>query len=105
MIVTGTAKDGTIYTFNVYIEKPAIIDHYALGYTDKGKGKYEINMKVGQEAELYFDIDRYIIVKASKGEIAYASEDGRIHAMKPGSSKLTAKINGKSVTVKVNVTE
>lgn len=105
VIVKGTAKDGTIYTFNVYIEKPAIIDHSALGYTDKGKGKYEINMKVGQEAELYFDIDRYIIVKASKGEIAYASEDGIIHAMKPGSSKLTAKINGKSVTVKVNVTE
>ena len=103
--VTGTSKDGKMYLFYVNIEKPAIIDHSALGYTDKGKGKYEINMKVGQEAELYFDIDRYIIVKASKGEIAYASEDGRIHAMKPGSSKLTAKINGKSVTVKVNVTE
>ncbi len=103
--VTGTSKDGKMYLFNVYIERPAIIDPSTFGYTEKGKGKYEINMKVGQEAQLYFETDRYIIVKASKPETAYASEDGLICAMKPGSSKLTAKINGKSVTIKVNVTE
>ena len=100
----GKDKDGKVYYLYTYVEDPAIT---ATGITPAGKNKYTVDLKKGESAQIVFNkITQWpVIFKSSKGEIAYADENGKIHAQNVGKSKLTVKINGKTITIKVNVTE
>lgn len=101
----GKDKDGkVIYNLYTYVEDPAIT---ATGITPAGKNKYTVDLKKGESAQIVFNkiFQGPVIFKSSKGEIAYADENGKIHAQNVGKSKLTVKINGKTVTIKVTVSD
>ena len=46
-----------------------------------------------------------VVFKSSKPESAFVDENGHVIARKKGKSKFTARINGKTVTIHVIVTE
>ena len=48
-------------------------------------------------------VEQDVIFKSSKCSVAYIDDDGFIHARSKGSAKITAKINGKTVTITVKV--
>ncbi|MCR5120531.1 MAG: BspA family leucine-rich repeat surface protein [Lachnospiraceae bacterium] len=96
---TVTSSDGK-YKVTVYVEDPTIVSE---GFTLK-KGKYNITMKGGDIKQIKFKkLYRNVSFKSSKAENAFVDEDGYIRARKNGKAKLTAKINGKPVTINVTV--
>nr|MCR4585969.1 BspA family leucine-rich repeat surface protein [Lachnospiraceae bacterium] len=96
---TVTSSDGK-YKVTVYVEDPTIVSE---GFTLK-KGKYYTEMKGGDIALVKFaKIYRNVRFKSSKAENAFVDEDGYIRARKNGKAKLTAKVNGKTVTINVTV--
>ncbi|MBR6258130.1 MAG: Ig-like domain-containing protein, partial [Lachnospiraceae bacterium] len=107
-IVTLVAKDAmTSYIMTVKVDDPAIIllheeDKYDLA---KNKGnKYTLTIAAGQKITLsYADVDQPVIYKSSKPEIAFIDENGNIEARGKGKAKFTAKVNGKAITISVNV--
>ena len=63
-------------------------------------------MKTGDTVELLpAKLYQPLVFKSNKSEIAYADEDGVLTARSAGTAKLTAKVNGKTITVTVKVTE
>ena len=66
-------------------------------------------MTAGMTTSLKFTRDKGyavyqpVVFKSSKPATAYVDECGVIHAIGSGKTKLTAKINGKSVTITVQV--
>ena len=48
-------------------------------------------------------VDQPVIYKSSKPEIAFIDENGNIEARGKGKAKFTAKVNGKAITISVNV--
>ena len=96
---TVTSSDGK-YKVRVYVEDPTIVSE---GFTLR-KGKYNITMKGGDIKRIKFKkLYRNVRFKSSKAENAFIDEDGYIRARKKGKAKLTAKINGKIVTINVTV--
>ena len=95
-------KSGNEYMVYVFVEDPKIT---TAGFEpNKSNTKYSVKLKKGEMlnigfAQLYQDV----IFKSSKGEIAFADEYGNIRAQKAGKSKLTAKINKKTITINVTV--
>ena len=57
----------------------------------------------GSTAIEFTSIEQPVIFKSSKGEVAYADAGGTIHANRPGKAKLTAKINGETISITVTV--
>ena len=64
-------------------------------------------MKAGETKAIeYVSFDRNVAYKSSNPEKVYVDSDGVIHARKAGKNiKLCAKINGKTVTIMVTVSE
>ncbi len=61
-------------------------------------------MKAGDSIKLeYSKLNQYPEYKSNKAEVAYIEPDGTLKALRAGKAKLTTKINGKSVTITVNV--
>ena len=89
------------------------IDFYAEDITVTGEGvaagkpnKYTVNLAKGGSTDLEFAfVDQAVVFKSSKPDVAFVDENGHVVARSKGTSKLTAKINGKSVTVTVNVSD
>ena len=97
--VTGKDKDGKIYKVYVNVEDITIT---SIGATKTNK--YSVTLKAGETKKIEFaGLIQPVIFKSSKGEVAFADEYGIIRAQKAGKSKLTAKINKKSVTINVIV--
>ncbi|MBR5421390.1 MAG: Ig-like domain-containing protein [Lachnospiraceae bacterium] len=72
--------------------------------TAKGKNKYTLEMNVDDVLPLNFAyVQQDLLFKSSKPDIAFANENGVIEARAAGKSKITTKINGKTVTVTVIV--
>ena len=69
-----------------------------------GKNKYTLELTVGEVLPLNFTyVQQDLTFKSSKPEIAFANEYGVIEARAAGKGKITTSINGKTVTVTVNV--
>ncbi len=89
------------YKIIVYVEIPTLT-------TSKVSGsfpKYSLNMKVGDTVELQEkQMYQNVLYRSNKNDIAFVDEEGVITARKAGKATITAKVNGKKVTITVNVT-
>ncbi len=99
-VVDATGADGNTYKLNLVIEDPTITNLTA-GKTNK----YSVELTAGKshEAIKFKAFDREAVFKSSKPKIAYVNEKGEIIALAKGKTNLTTKINGKTITIKVNV--
>lgn len=100
-VVNVKDKEGKDYKINLIIEDPTITSLTA-GKTNK----YTTELQAGKTKAISFKAyDREAIFKSNKPKVAYVNEKGEIVALSKGKAKLTTKINGKTVTVTVKVTE
>ncbi|MBP5609487.1 MAG: Ig-like domain-containing protein [Lachnospiraceae bacterium] len=102
----STVYDGKTYIIHVTVEDPVFITEGIRG----SKNKYSVSMKVADVKQLDlkapgFDKPdtRQLAFKSSKPSVAFIDEQGRLIAIGKGKTKLTAKINGKNVTLSVTV--
>ena len=87
------------YVLNVHVEDPAIAGS-AKPY------KMTLNMKAGEVSEgpvTLPNVVQDVVFKSNKCSVAYIYDSGLIHARSKGTAKITAKINGKTVTITVKV--
>ncbi len=104
-----TEGSGFTFRFKIYAEKPYLQNDGELKTISTNS--YSLSLAAGEEyciviaedtgARLY----QPAVFKSSNALTAYADENGTIHALKPGTAKLVAKINGRTVRIKVKVTE
>lgn len=101
--VTCKNTDGRIYKIIVTVEDPAIKTGKITA--EKGKNKYKIELnKAGDKEKITFNnVVQPVTFRSSAGAKAYVSRDGYIVANGKGKAKLTAKINGVTVSIKVKV--
>ena len=94
--------DGNTYTVYVFVEDPSIKTEELL---KTGKNRYKVELKPGKTVPvMYAYIDQDVVFKSSKGEIAYWDADNQsIVSNRPGKAKLSAKVNGKTITINVFV--
>ncbi len=99
--LTAVMKDGSIYTVALTVEDITLKNCQPA----KGKNKYNMTLKAGESVALAFvSVEQEYVFKSSKPDVAYVDEDGWVVAKAAGKTKLTTKINGKTVTVNVVVT-
>ena len=100
--IVGADKDFNEYFMDVCVEDIAIVNpEISAG---KSANKYNVTMTVGQATKIQFKaVGQKVMFKSNKGEVAYVNEAGEICAQTAGVAKLTGKINGKTVTIKVTV--
>ncbi len=75
---------------------------------DKGKNKYKLEMDLNTElktAQITTDasLHQALIFKSSKPQTVFVDESGKITARAAGKAKLTAKVDGKTITISVVV--
>ncbi len=104
-----TENNGKKYIVHVYAEDPVLS---GTGITSTGKNKYSLNIKLGEKLGFNFaKMEQTVIFASGKGDIAFADINtgalegfyGYIQANHKGKAKLTAKVNGKKLTISVNV--
>lgn len=96
-----TEKNGKTYEALVYVEDPTITSDKILL---AGNNRYSILMKEGDKVKLkYKNVEQRVLFKSSKTAVAYDNGMGVIKAKKAGKTTLKAKINGKTVTIKIEV--
>ena len=97
---------GFTYLTRVYVENPDLSEMSGIV---KEKNKYSLVMSAGDSMPVkYTHNDMYAIYqpltyKSNKPAVAYVDENGVIHGVSAGKAKLTAKINGKTLTISVEV--
>ena len=98
-LLTATSGNFT-YKLMVYVEDPSISDS-----SFSGKNyKYSINMSAGEAKEIKFEnINRNVIFTGNRNDVAFADRDLVIHARSKGTAVLNATVNGKKITINVNV--
>ena len=98
--VLTTTVEGFNYELRVFVEDPVITTG---GIVRKGN-KYTLGMKADTTAQLAFaKLCQQTVFKSSDCSVAYADEDGVIHARAKGKAKLVGRINGKAITIVVKV--
>ncbi len=92
------------YTVTVIVED---LGMSGTGLKPGKTNKYTIDeLKIGDTAKLSFaGVEQDTVFKSSKPDVAFIDENGHIVARSKGTSKLTTKINGKTITITVKVTE
>ena len=99
--VLRTEYEGKEYRIHVFVEDQTITKK---DIQSAGKNKYKLSLASGGSTVIEFaSIDQPVIFKSSNGDVAYADADGTIYAHKAGKAKLTAKVNGKTITIHVVV--
>ncbi len=102
----GVDKEGhEICGVKLIVEDPVIDDPAII---KKGTNKYEINTDVNTIVYLPIKgVEQLVTFKSSKGIVAYAdyNDAGKltVYAQSKGKCKLSTKINGKTITITVNV--
>ena len=95
-------RGGFVYILNVFVEDPTITTPGISG----NPYKYSCEMKVGEKLDIaYNSIYQYVVLKSNKSNIAYVDPEGQIEARGVGTAKLTAKVDGKTITITVKVTK
>ncbi|MBQ9867751.1 MAG: Ig-like domain-containing protein [Lachnospiraceae bacterium] len=99
--LTTTAGEKKYYVY-VRVEDLTLDDN---DFTSIGKNKYSITMNAGDTEWVDFDgIYQDVVFTSTKSEIAYISNNTEnLVARKPGKAKITAKVNGKPITIMVTV--
>lgn len=98
---------GFTYETRVYVENPDLTQ--TAGIVRKKTNNYVIDMKKGSATLIRYAQEKNnalyqpVVYKSNKPAVAYVDESGVIHAIGEGKAKLTTKINGKSITITVNV--
>ncbi|MCR5251259.1 MAG: leucine-rich repeat protein [Lachnospiraceae bacterium] len=72
----------------------------------KGKNKYTLNLNLKGTATTtleFLGVDRDVVLKSSKPNVAYVDEYGEVILKETGKTKFTVKLDGKTVTVNVEV--
>ena len=102
--IVAADKELAEYYLNIFVEDITIENPEIAAA--KSANKYNATMTAGQKIKIKFkNVEQTVMFKSNKGEVAYVNEAGEICAQKPGVAKLTGKINGKTVTIKVTVNE
>ncbi|MCR5250074.1 MAG: Ig-like domain-containing protein [Lachnospiraceae bacterium] len=97
----SSTYEGKTYHIHVYVEA---IDLDMRDIVQKGKNKYTITMVAGDDTSVDFKYLKHdYVFTSNKSEIAYVDKTGYLVARKAGKAKLTAKVNGKTVTITVTV--
>ncbi len=102
--VTATVGEDT-YTVTVYVENITVNGAEAA----KGKNKYNLELMASASedpvAMIGFDesMEQAVVFKSNRPDIAFIDEDGYVYARSKGKAKFTTRINGKTITVTVNV--
>lgn len=104
-VLIGKDKDGNEYVVRLVVEDPEIAEPVFTEDLHKpGSNKYKLVLGVGEVTKLKFkSMDQPVIFRSGKGAVAYADEKLNITPQTSGKCKLTAKINGKTVTISVKV--
>ena len=90
------------YNVMVYVEDPSITTEGVIGKYPK----YTLNMQKGKTVILSTkQTYQNIIFKSKKNDIAFVDEAGILTARNKGKTVITAKVNGKAISLTVNVTE
>ena len=94
-------KSSFTFPIEVYVENPSITN---LTPKNAAGTAYNLEMIPGESKELVFSaLCHPVAFKSSKPAIAFVDEDNTVHALSPGKTKLTAKINGKTSSIDVTV--
>lgn len=97
------------YETCVHVEDPALADfetEEALTPVKANTYNYTMDLKVGETFQIYQpDVFQTVVFKSSKKKVAFVSEYGVIEARAKGKAVISAKVNGKTVKITVNVTE
>ena len=98
--VSMNSVDGA-YKAEVFIEDPTLKTE---GIKEGKKNRYTLDMKLYQETKIIFnEMYQDVTFISNKPEIAHDNGHGVLRPMAAGTAKLTAKINGKKVTITVKV--
>ncbi len=99
--ILTTVYYGKEYRIYLYVED---IHIKAKNLFENKTNKYTMNINSGDSIKLVFSkLYQQPMFKSSKSEYAFVTSDGIVKAMKTGKTKLTGKINGKTITITVNV--
>ena len=90
------------YTLRVVVENPALVTDNTL--TGK-ETSYKLTLNAGDTYKISYIAAKpeWIVFTGKKSSVAYMDAEGVIHARSKGKAKLTAKVNGKTVSIKVTV--
>ncbi|MCR5303373.1 MAG: S8 family serine peptidase [Lachnospiraceae bacterium] len=95
-----------MYRMTVYAQKPSLKTDTKLKQSDSSKPVYELELKEGAPYKLNTEgVFQSVLFKSSKPKIAFVDETGTVFPRSSGTTRLTAKINGQSITVNVTVSK
>lgn len=98
--ITATYAGFTFRTF-VVVEDPAVATDAKLSLNGK---KYNLTLEYGDTYLLTTKgTSQQVVFTSNKPEIARVGKDGKVYCCGMGKAKLTAKVNGKTITVNVTV--
>ncbi|MBQ9437181.1 MAG: Ig-like domain-containing protein, partial [Lachnospiraceae bacterium] len=99
----GVEGTGFTYTTLVGVENVEI-QADSVVQTVKAGSSYKMTLSRGAEHELGIKGNiQPIVFESNKPLVAIADEDGRVYAREKGNATLTAKVNGKTIKIAVNV--
>ncbi|MCR4640815.1 MAG: Ig-like domain-containing protein [Lachnospiraceae bacterium] len=108
MTVIRFTYEGFEFRTCVYVENAALEEEAGVLRSVKADS-YTLDIKKGETYGLRFRTEgayalyQPVLFKSSKNKIAFVDENGLIEARAEGSAVISAKVNGKKITVKVNV--
>ncbi|MCR4640818.1 MAG: chitobiase/beta-hexosaminidase C-terminal domain-containing protein [Lachnospiraceae bacterium] len=107
MTVIRCTYNGVEFRTCVYVENAILVEE---GGLQRGKGNsYSLRMKAGSTQRLRFQtgegygVFQPVLFKSNKNNIAFVNEYGVIEARKSGKAVISAKLNGKKITIKLVV--
>lgn len=105
-VLTASGNELT-YSVDVFVEDITLTDDSGFMTAAKGKNKYDLKMAVGEDTfiNLNESVEQDVIFKTSKPDVAFIDEYGSVRARSKGTCKFTAKIDGKTITINVTVSE
>ncbi|MBQ7583957.1 MAG: hypothetical protein IJT24_05045 [Lachnospiraceae bacterium] len=95
----SASYEGFTYKVKVYVEDPSIAG------SSKPYAK-TLTLKAGETDSISLTkVYQTVLFKSDRSQIAYVDSDNVIHARTKGTAKLTARVNGKNLTITVKVTK
>ena len=101
----SVSQNGKAYKVNVIVEDLTMKGNGLRTQGKTGSNKYIIDeLKVNDKTKLSFEgVTQPVVFKSSKPEVAVIDENLNVEIRGRGRTKFTAKVNGKNVTITVNV--